>query len=418
MQIGRRGGDCRIRGNCRAGRDYHSVSSSLQRVSLRGTALMKNYIKLLALFLVAFLLSPQVYAVEYTFSGEDYGEEAIGDAWENFTDGLPEDIRGEVDGINGGNLPFDEIREKTSFSYWIDKLEAAISSSFVEVFGTVATLLGILVLMAALQIAVPDNAGLSSAFMNSAKLICAVFLFKETSHLVTITSSYLDRICGVMNLMTPIIDAVYLASGEITQAAVSGAALMLGVTVVGNIAGGVLVPITDVLFTLSSVSMVCDEVKIGGFAGAIRRFLMRLWQILCMFYSFMLASQTTIARHADNLAVRAAKFAIGSFIPMAGGMISESFTTLRAGVSFLKTTAGIGGIVVILLIMIPGIVPLLLYRLGLTIVSEGAKILRLDPLSSMIDEIGGIVELLLGITLCTSLMFVFAVIIFTKIGVS
>ena len=149
----------------------------------------------------------------------------------------------------------------------------------------------------------------------------------------------------------------------------------------------------------------------------IKNFTLKFWQIICMCFSFILATQSTLARGADSLATKTVQFAIGSMVPMAGGVISESFTTLRSGVSLLKTTAGIGGIIIILLIMLPGITPLFLYRVGLVVVSEGAKILSLNPISSMIDEMSGIVELLLGITLYTSLMFVFSVIIFAGVSI-
>lgn len=368
-------------------------------------------------FILLTLVTP-IRAEEYTFSGSEIGESGIAGEWKKFVDALPDEIKSEIAGIGSGDTSqtIEKVFEKTGFEYWAGKITDAVAESFDGIFGSVGSLLGLMILMAVTQIVLPDNANLSSAFMNASNLVCAVFLFTQASSLIAVTSEYLDRICGIMNLMVPVIDAIYLASGELTQAGIAGAGLMLGITLVGNAAGGILVPVTEVLFTLSAVSSVCDEVKIGSLAASVRRFLMRLWQLLCLFFSFILTFQTTLARQADNLVVRTAKFAIGSFIPMAGGMISEAFTTLHVGISFLRGAAGIGGIIVILLILLPGIIPLLLYRLGLTITSEGAKILRLNPISSMLDEVGGIVEFLIAIVLCSSLMFIFTVIIFTKIG--
>lgn len=379
----------------------------------------RNFVFICVIVFVFIRLIFPVRAEEYTFSANEIGERGITSKWSDFIDALPEEIKREIEDINSDDplQSIENVREKTGFEYWTDKITQVISESFGDVFGSVASLLGLMMLMTAVHIVLPDNANLTSSFKYASSLVCAVFLFTQVSLMIKVTSDFLDRICWVMNLMTPIIDAIYLASGELTQAGVAGSALMLGVTLVGNAAGGILVPVTEVLFTLTAVSSVCDEVNIGSLAESVRRFLMRLWQLLCLFFSFMLASQTTLARHADDLAAKTAKFAIGSFIPMAGGMISEAFSTLRTGISFLKGAAGISGIIVILLIMIPGIIPLLLYRLGLTITFESAKILRLDSISKMLGEAGGIVELLIGIVMCSALMFVFAVIIFTKIGV-
>ena len=141
---------------------------------------------------------------------------------------------------------------------------------------------------------------------------------------------------------------------------------------------------------------------------------MRLWQFGTLLFSFLLSVQTILAKSADSLAAKTARFAIGSFIPMAGSVIAEAFSTLKEGISVLKNAAGIGGIIVLLLIMVPGILPLILYKCALSIAETAAEMLNLGEMRGMIADIHGITDMLFAFVLYTSLMFMLVIIIFTK----
>jgi len=193
---------------------------------------------------------------------------------------------------------------------------------------------------------------------------------------------------------------------------------MLVVAVIGNINNYIMIPCTGVLFTLSSVSSVCDEVKITGFTNSIRKFIMRTWQIVTIGFSFMLGTQTIIAQSADSLASKTVRFALGSIIPMAGGVLAEAYNTVREGLSFVHSAAGIGGIIVIILLLIPGIIPLVLYKLIINFTSMLAEVLGLERVYTFMNEVKGIIEIVVAIVLYTSLMLIFAMILFTKAQVS
>ena len=72
---------------------------------------------------------------------------------------------------------------------------------------------------------------------------------------------------------------------------------------------------------------------------------------------------------ADNLSMRTAKFIIGSAVPVAGGVLSEALGTLTASVSLLKSSVGIYGVVACVVIFLPLLTELFLWRVGLNITS-------------------------------------------------
>jgi len=213
-------------------------------------------------------------------------------------------------------------------------------------------------------------------------------------------------------------EAILLAGGSLTQRAVTTQAVVLFVTVAGNFTGYLLAPLTDLLFTLSAVSTVCDEAGLPHLTGSLRKFIMRLIQLFTMYFSFMLGTQSILAKSADSLGMKTARFALGSFVPIAGGTIAEALATVREGMSLIRSAAGIGGILVIVLLLLPDILSLSVYKFTLYLTGTAADLLKLGKFSALAGEIHGIIELLTAVVLFTALMFVLILILFTKAQVT
>ncbi len=346
----------------------------------------------------------------------------IMEKWDNLMDSLPQETRAEMEGISLSNLSetVDTIREKTDIRYWFRFFIEYIIGMFPKVLTRIAPFFALMILTAVVQMLLPSTASpnLQRTFLTYASLVTALFLYRTTYTVIDQTTTCLNRLCGIMNFITPVMEAIFLSTGALTQMTVSTQAVMLFVTVAGNFSGNILQPLVSLLFTLSAVSSVCDEVKMSHLVGSLRKFLQRLIQLFTMFFSFMLASQSILAKSADSLGMRTARFALGSFIPVAGGTIAEALSTLREGMSLMKSAAGIGGIFLIFLLLLPDILSLSLYKFLLYLTATAADLLKLDKFSAMANDIHGIVALLIAIVLFTGLMFLLVLILFTKAQVT
>ena len=369
--------------------------------------------KIITTALLVLFLAFSVSADEYSFHSSDIGEDAVVEKWNELTESLPEEIGAELGEYDIGSV--ESVREKTDALYWLKRGWKVFCESANASLPDIGMLLSIIILMAGAKAALPDmSPSVSDAFMTLGRVAAAIPLMTSTFRALEGAQTYLTEICSLMELLTPIMDTLYLAEGSITEAGVATGGVMLAVTVIGRINTDIMAPVTSVLFTMSALSSVCTDVNLGGFTESVRKLLMRVWQITTLLFSFMIGTQTVIARSADTLATRTARFAIGSMIPVAGGIIAEAYNTLREGVAYLKSAAGIGGIVLILLILLWGIVPLIMYKAAFGITSYAAGMLKLDTTSKLLGEIKGVIDLIMAIVLYTSMMFVFALVLFTK----
>lgn len=383
---------------------------------------MKKFFCIFLFFHLFFLLGLCTPAAEYHYHSTDSGVPAVQRNWDLLIESLPSTVQEELQDISFSNLQgtADSLAQKTDIRYWTSLILRYLRQSLTDIPTKIVPLFSIMILSAVLQILFPAiaGAGLQKNVYIYSGLLMTLILYRQTYDVLTITQTSLDRLCKIMNLMVPVMETVYLSAGSLTQRAVSTQAAALFLTIAGNFNGYLLSPLTNLLFTLSAVASVCDEVKLTPLIGSLRKLILRMIQIFTIFFSFMLGSQTILAKSADSLGMKTVRFFLGSFIPVAGGTLAEALATLREGMSLVKNAAGIGGILVIILLILPDILQLTIYKFTLYLAATGGELLKLDKFPTLSHEIHGIMELLTAIVFFTALMFVLLLILFTKAQVS
>lgn len=335
---------------------------------------------------------------------------------------LPKEIQTELHDFSLEDLSSaaDLLREKSNIWYWIQQILHYFTSLLPDMIALAAPLISLMIIIAAIQLFIPSSVSpaMQKAFMTYTGLVTALMLYRPMCDTLNLTEICLNQLCSIMNLLTPIMETIFLSAGSLTQLSVSTQAIMLFITATGNFTAYLLTPLTTLLFTLSTVFSICDEAKMNHLTGTLRKLIMRLLQLITIFFSFMLSTQSILAKSADSLGMKTARFAIGSFIPIAGGILAETLSTLREGFSLLKNAAGIGGILVMLLLLLPDILRLFLTRFTLYLIGTAADLLRLDKFSSLANELHGILEILIGLVLFTAIMFILILILFTQAQVT
>ena len=372
----------------------------------------RRVIRTLSAVFLAVLLAAPVSAAVYSYDGSARSEARTAESWQALVDSLPENLRELASSLSPADptAAADAIKERTGFSWWIGQIGGTLKEALASIFPSLAPLLSVLILSAVAVNMIPAVSDeLSEAFARFARLITALVVFRSAVGMIGQAAGTVRMLCQLMNGLLPIMQLFSFGEGSVGTASMIG--FMLSVTAAGNGGALLLEPAAEALFTWSSVAYVCQDVKTGGFTGAFRKAIQRLWQFVTVLFSFLLGIQSLLGRAADSLWNRTARFALSSMIPVAGPMLSEAFTTVRAGLGMLRSAAGAGGILLLLLLLLPGIVPLLVWQLYLSLTASCAELLGVD--GKLIDDVKGVAELLTAAVLFTSLLFLFALIVFT-----
>lgn len=373
--------------------------------------------RLLILALACVILALPAECTEYEFSHTDsvtlYPEEEMMGLYQ----ALPEEAKTEIADFlaaeNDGQRA-DSLKNKLNIGFWLDYVWQKFLSFFKS--GTVgfAEMLVVLLLSKIVSSAVLTGEGnsVASVFALASGLICAVSVTRIALKAVDIAVSFIGTICTVMTSMLPVMEAVMLSSGSVTQASINGTSLMIYITLTQNFMKLVLVPLAGALFALSCSSCTFTAVNVSSIVSAVRRILMTVLGFFLLIFSFVLGIQSSLARSADTLAMKTVRFAVGSYIPVVGGALSEALTTVSAGLSLVRRTVGGIGIVIILFTVLPPLISLFVTRLSLLACRSVAEILECTAAEHIISDAEQAVALFCAFAAMTSVFFIFAVILF------
>ena len=154
----------------------------------------------------------------------------------------------------------------------------------------------------------------------------------------------------------------------------------------------------------------------GAVSGTIKKWYTTSHAFVMMILTCSLSASTLLSVKADNMAMRGAKFAVSSFIPVSGGTVSSTLGTLAASVELLRGSVGVIGIVLIILMLIPTVVELALMRAVFSIGGFCASTLGCPGEARLLSEIDSLYGYLEGIAALSAAVFIIAFGIFAAIA--
>jgi len=339
-----------------------------------------------------------------------------------WTDGLfeelPTEIQEELENDGTAEAIGEVLRDKLQVSYWLSRLLDGFSDVFLPSLKTASAIFGMLLLTASVNLLSENllNSSFNGMFELCGNVCVASAVLGTAESMITLSSAYLDRLCSVMNVMIPVTEAICLTEASLTQFTVHKAAMLLYITVTSNLNNLILKPLFGVLFGFAAVGSVFQQFGLSGFIGGIRKFVMTVISLFTMIFSFILGLQTVLAKSADSLGLKTVRLALGSFVPIVGGTLSEALTTVREGIGVIKSAAGVGGVVIIMMMVLPVTVSLFSGNMILSFCHMTAEMLGCGSSARMIQDIKSVLSILCAVVYATSLLFVMAMILFAKAG--
>lgn len=247
-------------------------------------------------------------------------------------------------------------------------------------------------------------------------MVVVILILQSLFSILQIGRSGIEQMVGFMQILFPILTALLIAMGGMASSAVMqpGIALLMGV--VGTFLKNTMLPMILLLAILTMVSYIGTKVQITRLSKLINN--LCVWTLGGVFTIFIgvLTIQGVMAASFDGISIRTAKFAIDTFVPIVGGMFSQTLDTIIGCSLLLKNAVGAAGLFIIAMIcLLPALrilVLLLLYKLA------GALLEPItDPrISDCLNSIGNILTLLLVTVMSIAVMFFMTVTLLIAAG--
>lgn len=327
------------------------------------------------------------------------------------------DVNAE-NGLSGIQDRISSLSEKLDVSTIIDFLTLSIADSLkvsVKHFMLCFSLLSVGIVFSSLK----DSFGMSE---NIFDVISSCILIVATSSPIllcfTYTSQHIQALCSLMLSFVPTMIALYCASGSSITAAASAASIPFTVSVLETISSGLILPVTKATMSLCCIGTLIKKTNISSLTAYLKSFCLWVTGLSFTFFTGLLSIQTQLQTGADTLAVKGLKFGASRFIPIAGGMLSDSIKTVISSVTAIKSVAGVAGIVVIIYTVIPPLCVLITTKIFFALLCAFAKSTAQEKAHSFLESATGVLNILLSLTIASSVAFLMVFAIFMKSSIT
>ncbi len=289
-------------------------------------------------------------------------------------------------------------------------------SQISNVIPTLAKLLGIIIISSlAYSLSSSLGEGIGRSVTIVTRLACYVSVCSVTFSTLGDLQEYFNSLFSAVGSFVPLSAVLYAMGGNLTSAVSESSGISITLAICEFICTKTTIPLFCLCLSLSLLSML----EGGGGVGAslsndIKKWYLTSISFVMLVLTTSLASQNILAARADGVAMRGAKLAVSSFVPLSGGTLSSTLGTLSSGVGLLRGSVGIIGIAVIILMLLPTIIYLSLLRLCFSFCSTLCGLLSCTGEQKLFSELNNLYGYLIGISALSAAVFVIALAIFAK----
>ncbi|MBQ8322044.1 MAG: hypothetical protein IJX92_06740 [Clostridia bacterium] len=353
---------------------------------------MKKILKLLIIVCIFGLFSINAFAV----SPEEY----IND-FENI---LPDGIFDGKDIEDAGSV--------VGFDALLSEIYSIFTERGSEIISFLLLLLGGIIIMSVASSLGGELYGMCEAGVG---LVFSTLIFGRIAEIFLEVRECAEATASFFTALVPIMTGISVASGSGAVATVQNTGMTLTLFIITSVAIPIFTSITGFAMAMSLITSFGDETAFAVTRGVKSAFTFCV-SALTTTLGAVMSLQTVVASASDSAAMRAIRYAASGMIPVVGSAVSSSLSTLSAGLGYVKSIVGAGGITVILALTVSPLLMLLLYRLALSL-AVGVSDMCLAPSASRVfGAFRSALDTIIAVHAMCSVIFIFEIIVFMKGG--
>ena len=353
-------------------------------------------------------------------------EGGIEEEYRGFADSIPSEVADRLpDGVlpDGATTDFERVAEgvaeMSAFSYLLGAVGEILSVEWGTAWRILAQTVGLLLFSAVVGALGRTFRAEALSRILSLGVSCAVFatVLETLYGQLQKVAVFFERLDKLVSSFLPLMAALHVMGGNVAVAAAQNSALLLFLNLCETLCSRTVIPMTGICLILTITAVLSPGHSLKGLTALIKNSYTKTLGFIMMLLSFALSVQTVLRAASDSLTARAAKFLAGNLIPVVGGALGDTFRTVASGVAFLKSTVGLGVMLILFLMVLPVLLSLLLTRFSFRLSLTAADLLGCDAESRFLGELVGIYGTLIAVVSMCTVFLLFALTLFVRVAV-
>ena len=218
--------------------------------------------------------------------------------------------------------------------------------------------------------------------------------FSDVINLVKQTS---NNLIGFMNTLIPVLVSLMLYTGSITTTSILEPIILFLINFIGNLIQNILIPIILIIASISIISKISDQVQVAKLSKFLKSSTLWFLGIILTIFVGIVSLEGTLASSVDGITAKTAKSIVSSAIPVVGKILGDVVDSVLGCGIILKNAVGFVGVVIIISICIVPILKLSVLTISYKLVASISEVIADAKIVKLLDEMGDIFKILLGI---------------------
>lgn len=245
-------------------------------------------------------------------------------------------------------------------------------------------------------------------------LIAAAIAIKTFSYVITVTKETIDGLfLFISSVITPLITVVSVGTVAMGTAT---AITFVSMQVFIHICKSVLIPMICVITVFSVSDKIGETPYLNGITNILKQVLKWGTGLMVTIYTVVIGLQSQAAAGLDSLAGKSIKYAVGSFVPVVGGALSDSLETVIASAKTMAGAFGISGVIGVGYICLVPLINICTISLSFKLASAVASVSSEKRVSAVIDEFSQNIGRVSIVLLSVAVMFIISLAMICNFG--
>ena len=256
--------------------------------------------------------------------------------------------------------------------------------------------------------------------VGAAGFVCAAAMCAVVTGMFDVSVRQSREAIGSMSefvtVLAPVMAAFLAGAGQVTGASLLHPVLYGAASFSVNAADRWLVPIIYGCFLLCIANALSEDGKLDGLVLLLKNGMKWILGAMLTIFSGLSAIYAVTGQNVDVMVSRTARFAVGNFVPVVGGMLTESVELVLSFSSVLRKGVGISGIIILLLLFARVAVSLTIQLWMFRVGAAFALPLGSPALSKLLSDVAACIGMMLAVLCVCAVLFCMILIMMISAG--
>ena len=243
-----------------------------------------------------------------------------------------------------------------------------------------------------------------------------VIIFKNLLYVLDIGRKVIDNMVRFMHIVFPSLLALILATGGVTTSSVLQPAFVLVVNFVGPFLKNTMLPLIFLSAIISIISYIGDGARLTKLNGLIKSICSWILGITFTILIGVMMIQGIMSTTFDGISIRTTKYAIENFVPVVGGLFSQTVDTIIGCSVIVKNAVGVAGLFIIAMLCLIPCIKIFAILVIYKITSALIELISDERIANCLADMASVLSILLLTVLGIALVFFLTISIMIAAG--